>query len=163
MRPGAENTPSRSSLSIQRLDAKLDVASERLNSIVQAETLGISGVTAAMILEGAIDGDTFTGFLRQVVVPILHQGDMVVMDNLRAHKVESVEPMITATGAKLQYLPRYSPELSPIEHCWSKMKTLLRTVAARSHDTLIKGVKKALEGVTENDAKGWFRHCGYCT
>lgn len=126
-------------------------------------TLGISGVTAAMILEGAIDGDTFTGFLRQVVVPILRQGDIVVMDNLRAHKVESVEPMITATGANLQYLPRYSPELSPIEHCWSKMKTLLRTVAARSRDTLIKGVKKALEKVTENDAKGWFKHCGYCT
>lgn len=124
--------------------------------------LEISGVTAAMILEGAIDGVTFTGFLEQAVVPTLREGDIVVMDNLSAHKVESVEPMITATGAKLQYLPRYSPELSPIEHCWSKMKTFLRSVAARTRDGVIKGVKNALEEVTENDASGWFKQCGYC-
>ncbi len=124
--------------------------------------LGISGVTAAMILEGAIDGDTFTGFLEQLVVPKLREGDILVMDNLSAHKVGSLESMITATRAKLQYLPRYSPELSPIEHCWSKMKTFLRTVAARTHDDVIKGVKEALEAVTENDSSGWFKHCGYC-
>ena len=135
----------------------------RSQSLSVVDTLSIAGVTSAMIVDGAIDGDTFCGFLEQFVVPTLREGDSVVMDHLKAHTVQNVEPLITATGAILQYLPRYSPELSPIEHCWSKMKTVLRSIAARTRETLIQGVKKALEEVTENDAKGWFKHCGYCT
>ena len=136
---------------------------KRGQSLSVVGTLSITGVTSALIVEGAIDGDVFCGFLEQIVVPTLREGDSVVMDHLKAHTVQSVEPLITATGAILQYLPRYSPELSPIEHCRSKMKTVLRSIAARTRETLIQGVKKALEEVTENDARGWFKHCGYCT
>ncbi len=115
-----------------------------------------------MIVKRAIDGDAFCGFLQQVVVPTLREDDSVVMDHLKAHTVQSVAPFIAVTGAILQYLPRYLPELSPIEHGGSKRKTVLRGVGARTRETLIQGVEKALVEVTENDARGWFKHCGQC-
>ena len=124
--------------------------------------LGLSGITAIMMLEGAVDGVAFETFLEKMLAPTLRPGDIVLMDNVKTHKGERVEEIIQATGAKLRYLPRYSPDFSPLENCWSKLKELLRGIAARTVDTLEKGVKNALDKITEKDVKGWFKHCGYC-
>ena len=124
--------------------------------------LGVSGMTTLMMLEGAVDGDAFNAFIENKLVPTLHQGDIVLMDSINTHKGKKVEEAIRSAGAELRYLPRYSPDLSPIENCWSKLKELLRGIAARTVDNLEEGVKNALDKVTEKDVKGWFQHCGYC-
>ncbi len=103
----------------------------------------------------------FRAYIEQVLVPTLALGDVVVMDNLGAHKVKGVREAIEAVGARLLYLPPYSPDLSPIEPCWSKLKTALRAVQARTRETLEEALKSALDTITAADARGWFRHCGY--
>ena len=95
--------------------------------------------------------------------PPLRPGHLVVMDNLKAHKVVGIRETIEATGARLQYLPPYSPELSPIELCWSKLKTFLRTRAARTREALEQALTDALTTITAQDARQWFTHCGYRT
>lgn len=124
--------------------------------------LGLSGITTIMMLEGAVDGTAFKTFLEKMLVPTLHRGDIVLMDNVKTHKGKKVEEIIRSTGAQLRYLPRYSPDFSPLENGWSKLKELLRGIAARTVDTLEEGVKNALDKITEKDVKGWFKHCGYC-
>ena len=125
--------------------------------------LKLSGITAIMMLKGAIDGAAFRTFVEDLLVPTLHSGDVVLMDNSNTHKGKEIEKAIQATGAELKYLPRYSPDFSPLENCWSKLKELLRGMAARTLETLEESVKNALNQITEEDVKGWFKHCGYCT
>jgi len=96
-----------------------------------------------------------------VLAPTLAAGDIVVMDNLPAHKVAGVRELIEARGAKLIYLPPYSPDLKPIEKCWSKIKTHLRKSKSRTRAELEKALRKALLLITEEDAGGWFESCGY--
>jgi transposase len=124
--------------------------------------MNLNGVTAALLVEGAVEGATFKVFIEQLWVPTLQPGDIVVLDHLRVHKVDGIEQAIESTGAAVEYLPPYSPDLSPIESAWSKAKELLRSIAARTADALRAGVKKALEAVTQLDVRGWFDHCGYC-
>jgi transposase len=124
--------------------------------------IGLSGITTIMMLEGAVDGTAFETFIEKMLAPTLQPGDIVLMDNVKTHKGKKVEEIIRSTGAQLRYLPRYSPDFSPIENCWSKLKELLRGIAARTVDTLEEGVKNALDKITEKDVKGWFKHCGYC-
>jgi transposase len=124
--------------------------------------LRLSGITTIVMLEGAVDGEVFEAFIEKMLVPTLRPGDIVLMDNVKTHKGEEVEEIIRSAGAKLQYLPRYSPDFSPMENCWSKLKELLRGIAARTVDNLEEGVKNALDKITEKDVKGWFKHCGYC-
>jgi transposase len=119
------------------------------------------GVAAAMTLEGATDADAFGAFVEKVLVPQLRPGDLVVMDNLSSHKVAGVREMIESAGARLRYLPPYSPDLSPIEKCWSKVKQFLRSVAARTAEALNDAIAAALRAVTASDVRGWFGHCGY--
>ena len=121
-----------------------------------------AGVTGALVVQGAVDGAIFETFVEQMLAPTLVQGDRVWLDNLSAHQVASVEALITARGAELKNLPPYSPDLSPIELCWSAFKEKLRKAAARSFKALIKAVKEALESVTPEQARAWFRHCGFC-
>ena len=97
------------------------------------------------------------------LVPKLWKGAVVVMDNGSIHKSDEIEALITATGAILIYLPTYSPDFSPIENCWSKIKGILRTVAARTYPDLLKALEEAFEKVTQKDLLGWFTHCCYCT
>lgn len=120
-----------------------------------------SGWVATMTIEAATDGDIFQTYLEQVLGPQLHPGDIVVMDNLSAHKVSGVRELIEEAGAELRYLPPYSPDFNPIEMCWSKFKQLLRSAKARSLATLESGVADALEAITSKDMQGCFRHCGY--
>ena len=125
--------------------------------------LGQEGIVATMSVEGGTDGAVFRSYVEQVLSPQLHPGQVVIMDNLKAHKVAGIRETIEATGARLQYLPPYSPELSPIELCWSKLKTFLRTRAARTREALEQALTDALTTITAQDARQWFTHCGYRT
>ena len=123
--------------------------------------LGAMGLSALMTVDGATDGDIFRVYVGEVLCPTLRQGDIVVMDNLRAHKVSGIREAIEARGAKLIYLPPYSPDLSPIERCWSKIKTSLRAIGARTRQALECAIKQAISTISESDALAWFAHCGY--
>lgn len=121
----------------------------------------VQGVLAAASIDAATDGEIFTLFIRDVLVPALRPGMVVVMDNLPAHKVVSVRRAIAQARCQLVYLPPYSPDLSPIENIWSKVKQLLRTSAARVIPALGDGVTAALSAVTATDCYGCFEACGY--
>jgi transposase len=123
--------------------------------------LGVTGMQAAMTVEAATDADIFGTFVEQVLAPTLRAGQVVVMDNLSAHKEERVRVLIEARGCRLLYLPPYSPDLNPIEPIWSKVKSNLRARKARTWDTLAQGVGAALETITAQDARGCFAHCSY--
>jgi transposase len=123
--------------------------------------LGSNGLDALLTIEGATDGKVFRAYTERVLCPTLRAGDIVVMDNLGAHKVSGIREAIEARGARLIYLPPYSPDLSPIERCWSKIKTALRAMGARTRRKLERAIKRALETITEADALAWFAHCGY--
>ncbi len=130
-------------------------------NVTMVGSMGFEGISTAMSFEGAMNGAVFKVFVEQVLGPTLVEGDLVVMDNLPAHKVLGIEKAIESRGATLVYLPPYSPDFSPIEQCWSKVKTWLRKAKARDRDTLDKAIVDALGEVTASDAKGWFQHCGY--
>ena len=121
----------------------------------------LDGSTACMVVDGATTKDIFTAYIQQILLPTLKAGDIVVMDNLSAHKNQKAIDLIESAGAQLWFLPPYSPDLNPIEKMWSKIKSILRTLKARTEESLINAIAKALEAVTANDAKGWFESCGY--
>jgi transposase len=124
--------------------------------------LRTAGVVAPLALAGAVDGVVFQTYVQEALVPELHPGDVVVLDNLQAHKNPAVSAAIEAVGARVEPLPVYSPDLSPIEEMYSKTKTYLRKVAARATDTVITAMGEALQGVTRSDILGWFHHrCAY--
>jgi transposase len=114
-----------------------------------------------MTVEGATDADVFRAYVCEVLGPTLRQGDIVIADNLAAHKAVGVPEAIAAQGARLLYLPPYSPNLNPIERCWSKIKTFLRAAKARTREALDAAVTRALATVTASDARAWFAHSGY--
>ncbi len=114
-----------------------------------------------MTVEGFTDGAVFLAFLREGLVP--HRpGQVLIMDNLTAHKVAGVADICAIAGVRLLSLPPSAPDLSPIEECWSKVKPLLRTQAARTLEALEQAIAEALAAVTSQDAHGWFAHAGYC-
>lgn len=114
-----------------------------------------------MTIDGATNTDVFQAYVREILVPTLWPGDIVVMDNLGAHKNEGTLVLITATGAEARFLTACSPDLNPIELMWSKVKSLLRTAAARTHSALLQAIAHAHAAVTAADTKNWFAHCGY--
>jgi transposase len=130
-------------------------------NVTMLGALGLHGIDAVMTGEGATDTEVFLTYLEHVLAPTLRPGDIVVMDNLRAHKVDGVRPIIEGRGAHLLYLPPYSPDLSPIEHCWSKLKTALRAAKARTRVALDTAITDALTAITASDAHHWFTECGY--
>jgi transposase len=124
-------------------------------------SIRLDGSTAPMVIEGPTDAEVFREYVRQVLVPSLRPGDIVVMDNLSPHKSADVEEAIRAAGADVWFLPPYSPDMNPAEQLWSKLKAFLRALKARTLDTLIDGVRDGLRRVTSSDVIGWFDHCGY--
>jgi len=118
-------------------------------------------MTAPMVIRGAMNGETFVAYIEQCLAPTLGRGDIVVMDNCTVHKDDRTRASIEARGATLRFLPPYSPDMNPIEECWSKVKTILRSFAARTLDGLYKATDIALAAITPEDAKGWFGDCGY--
>jgi transposase len=119
------------------------------------------GTTACMTVDGATDTEVFQAYVRDILCPTLRPGDIVIMDNLGAHKNEQTLALITATGAFARFLPAYSPDLNPIEMMWSKIKALLRAAEARTHPDLLAAIGQALRSVTSQDALHWFAACGY--
>ena len=119
------------------------------------------GKTACMSIDAATDGEVFLAYVANVLVPTLRQGDIVVLDNLGAHKNAAVEAAIRAAGATVEYLPAYSPDLNPIEKMWSKIKAFLRAAEARTSRALNTAIRKAFLSVTPSDAQSWFASCGY--
>jgi transposase len=123
--------------------------------------LTLEGIAAAMTITGATTGDVFLAFVRCVLCPALRYGQIVIMDNLAAHKVLGVREAIEEAGASVLYLPPYSPDLNPIESAWSKLKNCLRTTGARSIEALEEAISRALPELRPSDCRGWFKHCGY--
>jgi transposase len=119
------------------------------------------GFTAPMVLDGAMDGKAFLAYVQQVLVPTLKDGDLVVMDNLASHKRAGVRESIEAAGARLLYLPPYSPDLNPIELAFSKLKSRLRTSAERTVDALWSRIGQLLDHFPAQQCRNYFRHCGY--
>jgi transposase len=129
-------------------------------SLVGALSLG-RGLMALMTVTGAVDTLCFDAYLEQVLAPRLRKGDVLVLDNLQVHKASQVERVAEGRGAQVLWLPPYSPDFSPIEQCWSKIKTCLRAAKARTHEELEKALARAVMLVTKGDIRGWFKHCGY--
>lgn len=125
--------------------------------------LGLEGVLGSATLLGACDGLTFTAFIARRVVPHLWQGAHVLLDNGSIHKQAEIHPLIEAVGARLVYLPSYSPDFSPIENFWSKVKGILRTLGARTYQALEIAIQDAFSQVTKSDIRNWFAHCCYCS
>ena len=124
-------------------------------------SLTIEGIGASMIIEGAANSMAFEAYVEHMLVPSLQKGQMVVMDNLRVHKTARVRQLIEEKGCQLQFLPAYSPDFSPIEETFSKLKTGLRRRKARTREALEEAIAQELLAVTSQDARGWFEHCGY--
>ncbi len=124
-------------------------------------TLGLSGVSAPFVFEGAMNQDTFEMYVDQVLLPELQSGDVLVLDNLSAHKLPDLVARLACKGVDVLFLPPYSPDLNPIEKCWSKVKSALRAAKARTFDTLVEAIKQALLSISLDDAAHWFAHCGY--
>lgn len=122
--------------------------------------LSLDGLIATMSVKGSVNTDVFLTYLTQVLLPQLWQGAIVVVDNLKVHHATAVRQIIEAVGARLVFLPPYSPDLSPIELCWSKVKQLLRSQSARTYEALHQAITHSICDVTEDDAFGWFAHCG---
>jgi len=123
--------------------------------------LRADGLATATSIEAPTDSEVFRLFVRKALVPVLHAGDVVIMDNLWPHKASGVAEMIESAGAKVMYLPPYSPDFSPIEPCWSKVKERLRAAGARDQQTLGRAINEALAAVSKQDARSWFDQCGY--
>lgn len=119
--------------------------------------MSLNGMIATMTIEEPTDTDIFLAYVEHALCPVLKPGDVVVMDNLSAHKAPAVRGWIEGTGAEVLYLPPYSPDLNPIEKAWAKLKQLLRAAQARSKETLDLAITEALPCITPDNAKAWFK------
>ena len=123
--------------------------------------IGLSGVEAPWLFEGAMTTLAFETYLQAELLPTLQRGDIVLLDNLSAHKSAEAQRLMEARGARLLFLPPYSSDLNPIELCWSKVKAALRTAKARTFDALLEALAATLRSVSPADVEAWFAHCGY--
>jgi transposase len=143
----------------QRLVEKVPHGHWKTTTVIGA--LDHKGMRCSMTLDGPVNRDAFEAFVQQVLCPTLKAGDIVVMDNLSSHKGIGVQQLIEAVGARLLYLPPYSPDLSPIEPAFSKFKQLVRSASHRVMDILWNDLQRMLDQISASDAAGFFRHCGY--
>ena len=125
--------------------------------------LRCDGMTAPMILKGAMNGEAFRAYVEQCLVPTLKRGDIVVMDNLKAHKVEGVRETIETAGAELRYLPKYSPDLNPIEPSFATLKAFLRKYAERTENALRRRIGSFARRLPAQTCTNFFTHCGYAS
>ena len=126
-------------------------------------SIRLDGSTVCMAIDGATSAEVFREYVRQILVPTLRPGDIVVLDNLSAHKDKEAIATIKSAGAEVWFLPPYSPDFNPIERMWSKIKEFLRAAKARTFDALLTAIANALKTITAQDAQGWFESCGYTT
>jgi len=158
-------------LSMSRLFARAQAGERAIGSIPRNNggnisllgALSLDGLIASMTIPGSTNTEVFLTYVSQVLVPQLWQGAIVVMDNLPVHHAECVRVAIESVGAKIKFLPPYSPDLSPIELCWSKLKQFLRSWEARTPESLNLAMTAAVHRITEDDTFGLFHHCGLFT
>lgn len=143
----------------RRVDAAVPLRNGPNVTVIAARSA--QGMEAVMELDGAVNAASFAVYLEQVLGPGLQPGDVVVLDNLQVHKAAGLAELVAARGARLLYLPPYSPDFTPIELAFSKLKTHLRTAAARTREVLTTALQAALAWLTAEDAQNWFDHCGY--
>jgi transposase len=124
-------------------------------------SIRLDGKTECLMFEGAVDRAMFEAYIEQILGPSLRPGDIVVMDNLSAHKSQAARAVVESRSAVCLFLPAYSPDLNPIEKMWSKVQQILRGIQARTQEELFDAVAKALSMVTAHEAQGWFASCGY--
>lgn len=124
-------------------------------------SIRVDGATACMTIDAPTDTEVFRVYVQAVLGPTLRTGDVVIMDNLSPHKSDGTLELIKKQGAQVRFLPAYSPDFNPIEMMWSKVKNSLRSAEARTLPALTKSIAAALAGVTAQDARNWFAHCGY--
>jgi transposase len=120
-------------------------------------------MSASMLLEGATDHHVVEAYVKDVLIPTLRPGQVVVLDNLSAHKRAEIEPLLQAVGCELWFLPPYSPDLAPIELAFAKIKQAVRRASARTREALEVAIAHALSLITASDAQGFFAHCGFLT
>lgn len=137
------------------------VPRNRRANITLLASLSLQGMGEAFILEGSADSAVFELYIEQILAPSLPAGHIVILDNLNTHVGEKVRQAIEARGCQLLFLPSYSPDLSPIEEAFSKLKAVLRRVGARTPEALREAIGQALLTITPQEALGWFTHCGY--
>jgi transposase len=133
----------------------------RGKNVTMITDLSLCGLGEAFMIDGAVNGELFETYIEHIFIPTLSSGEIVLMDNLSAHKGEKVRQLIEAKGCQLLFLPAYSPDLSPIEEAFSKLKAVLRGIGPRTRDDLYKAIEYAITTITASDASGWFWHCGY--
>ena len=143
----------------ERLVAKTPHGHWKTTTLIAA--LGMEGMRCSTVVDGAVNGDVFEAFVQHVLLPELRRGDVIVMDNLSSHKRKTVRELIESVGARLVFLPPYSPDLNPIELIFAKVKQLLRSLACRTRETLWSAMQSVLDRVSPDDAKNCYKHCGY--
>jgi transposase len=141
------------------------VPKNRGKNLTLIASMSLYGMGESMCVEGATDAAAFEVYVEHFLAPTLGEGQVVVMDNLGAHRPKKIRELIEARGAQLAFVPSYSPDLNPIEQAFSKIKNILRKLGARTHEALLEAMEEAMEEalskVTPADAAGWFDHCGY--
>lgn len=136
---------------------------KRGKNVSMLSALSLKEVIASVNIYGSVDGLTFEAFIIRKLIPKLWKGACVVMDNAKIHLGEIIRQEIEKVGAKLVYLSPYSPDFSPIENFWSKVKGILKKISPRTNFDLVQAIDLAMEKVTEKDIHNWFTHCCYCT
>jgi transposase len=137
------------------------VPKNRGKNLTLIASMSLYGMGESMCVEGATDARVFEVYVEHFLAPTLSEGQVVVMDNLGAHRPKRIRELIEARGAELVFVPSYSPDLNPIEQAFSKIKNILRKVGGRTHEALLEAMEEALWKITPSDAAGWFNHCGY--
>jgi transposase len=137
------------------------VPKNRGKNLTLIASMNLDGMGESMCFEGATDAAAFEVYVEHFLAPTLSEGQVVVMDNLGAHRPKRIRELIEARGAELVFVPSYSPDLNPIEQAFSKIKHILRKLGARTHQALLEAMEEALSKVTPADVAGWFNHCGY--
>ena len=137
------------------------VPKNRGKNLTLIASMSLDGMGESMCIEGATDSLAFEAYVEHFLAPSLSEGQVVVMDNLGAHRPKRIRELIEARGAEIVFVPSYSPDLNPIEQAFSKIKNILRKLGARTYEALLEAVEEALSKVTPSDAAGWFDHCGY--
>jgi transposase len=145
----------------QRVVGRIPQGHYQTTTLVAA--IHLQGPCAPWLFGGAMDGEMFLAWVVQGLAPTLQKGDLVIMDNLATHKVQGVAEAIEQAGARLRYLPPYSPDFNPIENMWSKIKQILRSADPRSDNELAQAAKKAFQAVSLADCQGFFSNANYAT
>ncbi len=139
----------------------LSVPRSRGKNTTLLSSMTIEGMGPSLAVEGATTARVFETYIEEVLVPTLHKGRIVVMDNLSAHRPKRIRELLESRGCELLYLPSYSPDYNPIEEAFAKIKNLLRKAAARSKEALVEAIAAALSAITAEDVRGFFEHAGY--